>query len=448
MSYPQADQLPILQRFRAILLAWLSIGLFVQLSGNMWLPSGSSHAAQINLWFMLPCLLLLATYANRCTEVIKTKEELFIVLFILYFVISALWTTSDKSGVFNKYVRYGAYVMVYLAGITLLYLKRPKYLLHAIDIAMLVVAVGAIITFYIQIFGVDASLSYRETRIHEMGIGEFGKFSSPLQSANYFGAFTILAFGRLLNENNKAKVIILSLLTLIFFSYVFLTGSRGPLVGVVFAIIACLLTLRPKLILPACLISVTSIIALIILTTDVSSLNLNSENFDSVMASVTSHRWFVWEKAIAKVLAVQPVIGFGADAHMAFYNPSIKFTYYHPHSGFVLITYETGLAGLFLYVLSMSSVILASFKLLNVQHTKIAFGLLAFSFIAMLTDVHKVVTRPHEYWVFLWLPVGLVLAAKRETLQNKDKDLSRKVTTELEYSYEAKTSKPNVTQDS
>ncbi|MET4692682.1 O-antigen ligase family protein [Endozoicomonas lisbonensis] len=437
-----------MQRFRAILLVWLSIGLFVQLSGNMWLPSGSSHAAQINLWFMLPCLLLLATYANRFTDVIKTREELFIVLFILWFVISALWTTSDKSGVFNKYVRYGAYVLVYLAGITLIYLKKPKYLLHSIDVAMLVVAIGAIITFYLQVFGAEASLSYRETRIHEMGIGEFGKFSTPLQSANYFGAFTILAFGRLLNENNKVKVVIFSLLTFIFFSYVFLTGSRGPLVGVVFAIIACLLTLRPKLILPACLISITSIIALIVLTTDVSSLNINPENFDSVMASVTSDRWFVWEKAIANVLAERPVIGFGADAHMAFYNPLINFTYYHPHSGFVLVTYETGLAGLFLYVLSMGSVIIASFKLLNVQHVKIALGLLAFSFIAMLTDVHKVVTRPHEYWVFLWLPVGLILAAKRERVMNADdSSSSRQVKSELEYSYEVEAKKKQITQD-
>ncbi|MET4707297.1 O-antigen ligase family protein [Endozoicomonas lisbonensis] len=448
MSYPQTDQRPLLQRFRAILLVWLSIGLFVQLSGNMWLPSGSSHAAQINLWFMLPCLLLLATYANRFTDVIKTREELFIVLFILWFVISALWTTSDKSGVFNKYVRYGAYVLVYLAGITLIYLKKPKYLLHSIDVAMLVVAIGAIITFYLQVFGAEASLSYRETRIHEMGIGEFGKFSTPLQSANYFGAFTILAFGRLLNENNKVKVVIFSLLTFIFFSYVFLTGSRGPLVGVVFAIIACLLTLRPKLILPACLISITSIIALIVLTTDVSSLNINPENFDSVMASVTSDRWFVWEKAIANVLAERPVIGFGADAHMAFYNPLINFTYYHPHSGFVLVTYETGLAGLFLYVLSMGSVIIASFKLLNVQHVKIALGLLAFSFIAMLTDVHKVVTRPHEYWVFLWLPVGLILAAKRERVMNADdSSSSRQVKSELEYSYEVEAKKKQITQD-
>lgn len=400
----------------------------------MWLPSGSSVAAQINMWFMLPTLVLLLTYVKDIKKLIQSKEEILVILFIVWFIISGLWSTSEKSSQFSNYIKHGSYVLVYLSGLNSIYLKNPKYLLRSIDAAMLAVAIGALITLYLQVYLVENSLVYRNIRINEMGIGEFGKFSGALQSANYFGAFTVLAFSRFIASKTHYERIIFLTFTAIFGTYVFFTGSRSPLAGVLFGFIASLAILRPKLTLPAFLVSVPCIAFLIYLSTDVSSITFSPETFDQVMASITSNRWFVWEKATSLVLNEHPLVGFGANAAMAFFNPLIDFTYYHPHSGFVLIVYETGLIGLTLYLLAMGSLLFYAFKHPNKELVQIAVGLLAFCFIAMLTDVHKIVTRPHGYWVFLWLPVGIILASKRTAIPNSDRfQSSRTVVSETAY---------------
>ena len=406
-------------RFKSILLILLSVGLFVQLSGKMWLPSGSSQAAQFNLWFIIPCVLLLLTNTSQIRATIKTKEELFILLFIIWFVVSALWSTSPRPDVFTRYIRYGLYIIVYLSGLTILYLEKPKYIVRAIDASMLVIATGALITFYTQLSGTETDFLYRNIRIYEMGIGQFGKFSGPIQSGNFFGACTVLAFGRLLSEKSRHQRILFFVYSLIFITYVILTGSRGSIVGVLFAATILLITSQSKLIKPALIISFALASFLIFSTSDFSYFNAESEQFRNLMDTLTNHRWYVWEKAISDVIHEHLIIGFGANAHMDYYNPTIDLHYYHPHSGFVLIAYQTGLIGLLLYFISNTSIIISGLKLLNRKLVKVAIGLLAFSFVAMLTDVHRIVTRPHEYWIFLWFPIGIILAAKRQHLETK-----------------------------
>ena len=393
---------------------WICVGLFIQLSGNIWLPSGSSHATQINLWLMLPTILFLFLKIKNIRALVKSKEELLILFFIVWFMISSVWSTSNDPDVIEVYIKHGLYVLLYLSAISIIYLNHPDYLSLTIDAAMIVAAIGALLTFYFQISTTDFNLSFRSYRIHEMGIGEFAKFSHPIQAANYFGAFSVLAFARVFSKKKITKAICFLLLSCIFISYVYLTGSRGPLAAVLFALVICLATIKPKLFILACFASIILIAILINLTSNIPPLTYSSTSLDSFLAAITSNRWFVWAQALNDTLLHSPFIGFGADASMAYYNPAINFTYYHPHSGFVLITYETGLIGLVLYCLAMTSLLSVAYLAFDKQLILCSIALIAFCFIAMITDVHKVVNRPHDYWVFIWLPVGIICSASRQ----------------------------------
>ena len=416
------DDVSAIDKIKNILVIWMSIGLFVQLTCNFWLSSGSSQAAQINLWLMLPTLIILSMQVKKIRRLLCTKEELFVLAFIIWYALSANWSDSDKAGVAFDYIRNAAYILTYLSAIVIIHQYKRPFLLKSIDLATVVIAIGALVTLYTQLYLSDAPISFRGTRITEMGIAGLGSFSTSIQSGNFFGAFTVLAFARFLCIEEKPKAFLFLFITAIFATYVFFTGTRGAMAGVVFGFLACTATLHPRWLKHLLLLSIPAIALLIYFTTNIASIPLSSETIDQLLASATSNRWFAWERAITALLE-QPFIGFGANAKMDIYNPLINFTYYHPHNGFVLIAYETGLIGLSLFIISMGSIIIHCFNNLENPELRLALALMAFSFIAMVTDVHVIVTRPHIYYLFLWLPVGIILGSVRQSY-NQEKTLS------------------------
>ena len=104
------------------------------------------------------------------------------------------------------------------------------------------------------------------------------------------------------------------------------------------------------------LILFLSLLVILFFTTDFISALLEGRDIEYILSTLTGSRWFAWQKAV-ELVSSQPFIGFGADAKMSIYNPLINFTYYHPHNGFVLIAYETGLIGIILYFLAMGFVV-------------------------------------------------------------------------------------------
>ena len=428
-SFPSntpAQNHSVTEKIKNILVIWMSIGLFVQLTCNFWLSAGSSQATQINLWLMLPTLIFLCIEIKKIKSFSYNKKEALVLFFILWYVLSATWSNTDKADIVIRYTRNAAYVLTYLFAIRIIYQYKRQFLIKSIDLAAVAIAIGAIVTLYTQVYLPEVPLSFRGTRISDMGIAGLGRFSTSIQSGMFFGAFAVLAFSRFLCIKDKTMAFLFLLNTVIFSTYVFYTGTRGAMAGVILGFTACVASIHPRLLKHLVLFSIPVIALLVYFTTNISRIPLTVETMEQLLASITSHRWFAWEQAIT-ALFEQPLIGFGADAKMDIYNPIINFTYHHPHNGFVLIAYETGLIGLMLYILSMSTVLIYCFKNANKAELKMALALIVFSLTAMMADVHVVVTRPHIYYVFLWLPVGIVLAAAHSShVNDKNNSLTEK----------------------
>ena len=175
-----------INKYNHIFVIWMAIGFIVQLSAKFWLPSGSTQSAQINIWLMLPTLLLLLSRLKHVNSIIQNREEVFVFIFISWFSLSAYWSTSDHPDVIQDYVRNAAYVLTYLAAVIIIYQFKKLYFLNSIDLAILIIAIGAIISLYTQVYQSGSSFSFKQIRIYQMGFKELGEFSTPIQSGFFF----------------------------------------------------------------------------------------------------------------------------------------------------------------------------------------------------------------------------------------------------------------------
>ncbi|WP_194842449.1 O-antigen ligase [Endozoicomonas sp. OPT23] len=283
----------------------------------------------------------------------------------------------------------------------------------ALDTAIVVISIAAIITLYFNFEKYGFSWKYRSFRLESMLYGEYGQFSTSIQAGLFYGAFTVLSFSRMISIKGNSKYIFL-VAFLLCLAATYYTGTRLALLGVIIGSVVFLIASSPKLIRPISLFTALGIALFIWEATDLSASTISLEATDQILASITSNRWFIWENALSAVLATSPLVGFGADAEMSIFNPIINFTAHHPHSGFVLIIYESGLIGVSLYLLAMSLLIIKFFSTPKTPLLLAGLALLSFNFVGMASDVHIIVYRPHAYYVFLWLPVGLLLASIRQ----------------------------------
>lgn len=56
---------PVSAKWQVIMLWALAIGLFIQISGRVWIVSGSARNAQVYLWLLLPALIFFYFYSFK-----------------------------------------------------------------------------------------------------------------------------------------------------------------------------------------------------------------------------------------------------------------------------------------------------------------------------------------------------------------------------------------------
>lgn len=392
-----------LNRLHSAGMAVLSLGLFIQLSGLLFNNDDSRYATQIHLLLFLPALLLWA--AEKFDWDMWRQPSAYLLLGLLGWVLlrGSLGADSDKPP--HYWLKIGLFILLYVFSIHRLLLAGSlrKPLLAAIVVS----ALAAWLTLFYQFGVLDKALSYTELRTYgrlsELGWGGFADLSHPIIAGLYFGLFALLLLGLIVEFEPRWPGLIIAYAGLAgLLLYVLLTFSRGAW----FATLAgglVLLLLSPK---PRArqLLGLGILILLAMLL-------IFQTELQSELRQGTSQRGPIWHNWLDRLPEFW-LYGDGAGKPLVYTYPWGD-TVYHAHSLYLQLWYEYGVIGAGLFAALLCALLLKGWQLRRQREARIGLAALVFAVVAMISDIYALFHRPSPYWVIVWLPIGFLIALRR-----------------------------------
>jgi len=379
----------------------LALGLFVQLSGQVWLQSGSAHNTQVYLGLLLPTLIaLVCKLASRAT-IRVSADYLPWLLFLAWSAISVSWNSNaDKQPL--DLVKCAAFIALFLVAVAILLSQAQAWLRRALMAGFLVVALGALASLIYQFLLLDQPLAYRAFRIDRLGYGNFANYGWPVIAGIFHGAVAVWAFGYAVDRKvgTKSAAVALAVFAVLVL-YVVLTYARGAWFGVLGGCLAAVLVQNSR---RGWLLSA----AFLLLLLGAGLLYWQALTFE-VQTRQLSGREMIWQYFL-EVMPGHWLFGYGLGTPFAFAWPDGVNISPHAHSLYLQQVYDSGLISLALMGAGLFCVLRKAWRLRDNPWVRLAFPALVFALIAMLTDVERIITRPSVYWTVFWLPVAVLLA--------------------------------------
>ncbi len=392
---------------------FLPFGLFVQLTGMLWLGSSGGYLTQTYIWCLLPGLLSLCIDIYRygikdCISGMTAGEKLLGILFI-WILANPLFVSTgmDIGTVLNRVLKIVLYL--YVVRTVVLRLQKPeKLLLIASSVATLFALITLIYQFGIlgQPMGIRA-LGYLGYRVGSLGIGEFAELGNPILAALYYGCFASILCGYLATKQSSWQVKLLAIMGIIIIGlFILLSGARGPLMALIAMLgVATLLCQYPWK---------KTIIAILNFVVTLTLFWLHNDimlQYHHVVADGFNGRFVNWKQAIDYIYD-KPLFGHGA--HAEYIGPLWRGVILeHPHNMLLNITYFWGIpAGLLFIAITTWSVMIT---LVYRHHLMIVIAgcCIIFGQVGMITDTYSFLVRPDLQWLMFFFPVMLCTFKKR-----------------------------------
>ncbi|WP_165767098.1 O-antigen ligase family protein [Parendozoicomonas haliclonae] len=389
----------------------LPLGLFVQLTGMLWIGSNGGYISQTYIWCLFPGLvsLLIDLYRfgpKACLKGMTTGEKMLGILF-LWMQVHPLFAPGgmDIGTVFNRIIKIVLYL--YVVRTVVLHMEKPeKLLLVAAGVATAFAAATMIYQFGVldRPMGVRA-LGEHGYRIAALGIGEFAGFNNPILAALYYGCFASILCGYLAARPFQWQKSVPAILGVVVLGgFIVFSGSRGPLIALLamigVAIFLCQYTWKKYLI--SAITAVGAITAFLLQTEILAQL-------DRVLANGFNGRFVNWSMAVDYII-LNP-LGYGAYAD--YEGPLWRgVILQHPHNMLLNVSYywgaPTGLVFIAISIWSLGNAAIQRRKLLM----SIAGCCLVFGQVGMITDTYSFLIRPDLQWLMFFFPVALCAATK------------------------------------
>lgn len=388
-------------RILSVLLGIMAIGLFVQISGKVWIVSGSARSSQVYVWLLLPALLF-GLYG-----LVRRKNlnfDLFYVpwiLFLAWVALSTSWAVGGDTSAISLAKR-GMYILLYLLAVRLLFFYREPYFRRALILAIGVVTTGALASLIYQYGFLEKSLAYRAFRIDRLGYGGYADYGWPVAAGIFHGALATWALGLALEKNISLGKFFGWLLSFAVLSlYVLLTYTRGAWIGLAIcvALIAVIHNSRRSWAILS--VGIVSVFAALYVWWDRLVFEVSHRKL--------SGRGPIWEYFYS-TMPGNWFFGHGLGTPFEYKWPNQDAVSPHAHSLYLQVIYDSGLVAVGLIAIGLIVLCYKAWLVRSDPWVKLAFPALVFALIAMITDVERIFTRPGDYWTVVWLPIAVLLA--------------------------------------
>lgn len=377
---------------RLICLYLLPIGVLGFFLGLFFL-SGRNEFKAVFYWAVLAPTLIVLLLERRFFLAVKFSSTLQLVLvFLLFASISIFWSDSDRS--FFHYIKRELYIFSFIMSFVCIYTYSPKRFMQTLIVSCVGAAVFAgyfLFDYYVQ---KGMSIHYRITGS--------GVLYNPLLSAHVFGFYMVLILNLLLQMNwGWKKKSLLFCLLLPISSFVLMTHSRTPLLGLGVMLVTFLIVSQNK---KAILIFFGFTVAYVFMYFYYPT---------QFVRGGVSERPYIWQYTLG-VVSQQPIWGIGLDNSFGIpIQPEFgQGVYAEPHNIHLSVLLRTGLIGFSLwgmmYLTIFKDMILSSQLLIG----RVFFFVVVFGAACALTEGGAFFSRPKEQWFIIWLPIALTIAVQ------------------------------------
>lgn len=363
---------------------WLPVGFLALLTGMFWVGERSGYHKIFYILFAAPTLLALILKPEKIKQILKNPIVICFLIFSLYTCITLIWSISDSKA---SQLKQPLYILLLFGGVILCKDSKALTLEKTISAAIIISAISAI-TSIIYFLYFDANAEDR--------INGYRALYNPLLSSHVYGMFIAVTLAYLTLKTKNKYIWTTCLLPLL--AFIYLSGSRTPLVGIT----ACLVTiaiLKPskRTLLITLLVIISMLLATYLKPTMISQrgLSLRPEIWNLAWLQIQDALWF----------------GHGMDSPMVFWVEPVPYAFADPHNLLLAVWFSGGLVGLLLWAALYSTCAYCIWKNRNNNLVVIAAAAIAFGFAAGLTEGKSFMSRPKEHWFLLWIPFSILAYA-------------------------------------
>lgn len=281
-------------------------------------------------------------------------------VFIFYTYISLIWTNS---------INYGFWKITFLSSWIIMFLVFYEFIREYFDLFILwtfITLIIILIAFYFR-FGSIIDIYSNISQFYRLGSENI----NPISYARFFG-YGIIVFLFLNTKIIKINRLLLLLVPVISFSYMILSGSKGPVISFLVAMVYYLTKMKKRKLYFLSLTAFSSIFIIFLLNQANQNLYFNSfiqERFliDDLYESGSFNTRF--QRLDVGLDAIKSNLDSGGKTEFIFGSGSGNYSYIYmgqdatsyPHNIFIEITYEYGVIGLVLFLYLIIIVPVVSF---------------------------------------------------------------------------------------
>ena len=361
--------------------AMLGVLLMLAIAIPAFLSNQQSLKPVLYSLFILPTLIAIIAGRLSLPVLFKHSPAVFLLVIpLLYWSLSVLW--SDSPDDVYSFLRRTLSLAVFILGVAYVASSNRLNINNYLDIALFIVAVGAIAQLVYIYFYLGKAASWR--------LGGYSTFGGPIHAAHYFGFFFFYGAVQFIEAKGRLRGAYF-FAALACLAYMVMSHSRGPYVAIVCVslLMFFLKTRSFKWMLVFCALAISLLYF-----------------FPEIMTQRgLSYRPEIWLGAV-DIIIDNFVVGVG-------YNESLALEFGdrhiagHAHNLYLDIFSRSGVIG-FSFVMLMVIFVCRRAVVCNKAEMPFIAALLFF-FVGMLTDVQRLLNSPTEVYIMFWLPLTILI---------------------------------------
>jgi len=360
------------------------IGLFIVLTGMLWIGRHALYSKLFYWFLLLPALLRIAVQARSLRPMFDSRIVVATVAFACYMSSTLLWAAASDDAV--SLLTRPIFVIILFYSVFELGRRRPEILRQVIKISALVATVAATLT--LARFGMEGANGR---------LAGYGALFNPLLVSHVFGFFVAIWFGFYYSTDKLFEPI--SLFSILLCAVLLVaTGSRTPLVAMV-ATIAWLSVLAPNR-NAACVLG-----ALLPLGAAIGFFAP-----DLVMQRGLSYRPEIWTDVLRQI-SERVWFGHGYGAPLKIQLDGVSYPFSDPHNLTLAVFYAGGIVGLALWMALYGVALAEAWRLRQNKWVLVCSAAVIYGLAAGMTEGGSFFSRPKEHWFLIWIPLALLAAA-------------------------------------
>lgn len=369
----------------------LVMGFFVQLLGLQILPSNKLYHQLLQLFFWLPAVLYCIVNPSTLRGWLGGLPGT-LLAFAAWSLLSLLWT-GEQGGEVKDVV----YVLLAVNAVLAMAVLYGESTWTAMAHAALwggFLAWYGIVDFYLL-------------KEHDLAarVSGPGSVDHTILGSHLMGVLGVALFYLRTRLPSGARTWLWGLALLGYVAYLLLSKSKGTLLALMVCLAFTFVVLYGRRALYLLLAMAGLVIAYVLVFPEYA------------LRGGLSYRPEAWAAA-GRIFLENPLIGIGLNSEYSVWIKSLPRPLTHAHNFFLNMVIQLGLVGLLLWGSVQVLVLKVAIRNWSSVEGKALFGVMLFSFVALITDGKDAWAKPNETWFTVWWPLfmALILSQREATV--------------------------------